>query len=217
MLWLLASESVDGLIDASPENLSFRLRMSEKDVNAAIRPLIDKGFFSVEQDASNVLAEGLRDADSEAEAEAEAEESGASAPVSFPEGLNIGAWEAWQAYRKLKPKSIPMAQRKLAQLGALQAEAVEHSIANGYQGLFAPKPSGFAKPGMRGPDPAKTAEIEKRQLENLKTRAAAIGFRMPTDSDDLIGYRTLVERAESNKPASRSGPQPITQLLAGVK
>jgi hypothetical protein len=79
LLWLLASESTDGLIDANPENLSFRLRMSEKEINSAIRPLIDKGFFVVLQDASNTLAEGLRDADSETEAETE--EIGAKAPV----------------------------------------------------------------------------------------------------------------------------------------
>lgn len=73
MLWLLASESVDGEIDATTQNLSFRLRMSEKEINAAVRPLIDGKFFEVVQDASGVLAEGLRDADSEAEAEAERE------------------------------------------------------------------------------------------------------------------------------------------------
>jgi hypothetical protein len=79
MLWLLASESVDGEIDASPQNLTFRLRLSEKDITNALNPLLEGKFFEVLQDASGVLAEGLRDADSEAEAEAERE--GAKAPT----------------------------------------------------------------------------------------------------------------------------------------
>lgn len=57
----------------------------------------------------------------------------------IPEGLNLEAWEQWQAYRKLPPKSIPAAQRKLARMGSRQLEAVEHSIASGYKGVFDPR------------------------------------------------------------------------------
>ena len=56
MLWLLASESVDGSIDADPDNLAFRLRASEKDIASALRPLLEHGFFVVEQGDSAVLA-----------------------------------------------------------------------------------------------------------------------------------------------------------------
>lgn len=79
LLWLLASECVGGEIDASPKNLSFRLRMSEKEITSALNPLMEGKFFEMVQDASGVLAESVRDADSEAEAEAEAE--GAKAPA----------------------------------------------------------------------------------------------------------------------------------------
>ena len=37
MLWLLASESNDGVIHRSPEEIAFRLRMTEKDVINAIK------------------------------------------------------------------------------------------------------------------------------------------------------------------------------------
>ena len=77
MLWLLASESSDpktGIFDANPRKMAFRLRMSERDFIEALKPLIESGFFSVEQDASDALAQCLRDAVPEAEAEAEAEE-----------------------------------------------------------------------------------------------------------------------------------------------
>lgn len=56
MLWLLASESLDGVIKADSDDLAFRLRISEKDVLLALRPLIESGFFDVLQDDSSVLA-----------------------------------------------------------------------------------------------------------------------------------------------------------------
>jgi hypothetical protein len=62
MLWLLASESVSGVISLSIQKIAFRVRMSEHDLSAALKPLIDGGFFEMEQDASSVLAESLRDA-----------------------------------------------------------------------------------------------------------------------------------------------------------
>ena len=54
LLWLLASESKDGVFDASTEELVFRLRMTESEVIDGVKPLIDKGFFVI---ASGVLAE----------------------------------------------------------------------------------------------------------------------------------------------------------------
>lgn len=61
-----------------------------------------------------------------------------------PDGLDLGAWNRWTAYRKeirkpLKPASVPAAQRVMAQFGADQAAVVEQSIAQGWQGLFALK------------------------------------------------------------------------------
>ena len=62
MLWLLASESNDGVIHRSPEEIAFRLRMTEKDVINAIKPLIKIGFFI---DADSMLATRLQDATTE--------------------------------------------------------------------------------------------------------------------------------------------------------
>ncbi len=64
-------------------------------------------------------------------------------------GLDSQAWETWLAYRAeirkpIKPASMMAAAEQLAALGAEQAAAVKHSIANGYQGLFAPKGNGHA-------------------------------------------------------------------------
>ncbi len=65
-------------------------------------------------------------------------------PSPPPDGLDPEAWERWVDYRKqirkpLKPASIPAAQKSLAAFGSDQATVVEQSIANGWQGIFAPK------------------------------------------------------------------------------
>jgi uncharacterized phage protein (TIGR02220 family) len=49
MLWLIASEDPNGVIDANPEKLAFRLRWTGSEVSEALSPLIGKGFFEVVQ------------------------------------------------------------------------------------------------------------------------------------------------------------------------
>lgn len=61
-LWLLASCEEDGEFDATPEKLAFRFRMTEKEIQLAIKPLIEKGYFV---SASDMLAECYQDAMSE--------------------------------------------------------------------------------------------------------------------------------------------------------
>lgn len=73
MLWLLASEHENGVIDASPQKLSFRLRMTESSAKDALKPLIENGFFSAVPNASKALAETEGGAIPETEAERETE------------------------------------------------------------------------------------------------------------------------------------------------
>ena len=68
MLWLLASESKDGVFNGSLDELVFRLHISEKDYQAGVKPLIDNDFFNV---VSGVLAERLQTAIPETERETE--------------------------------------------------------------------------------------------------------------------------------------------------
>jgi len=70
MLWLLASESKDGVFDGSLDELVFRLHITEKDYQAGVKPLIDNNFFTV---VSGVLAERLQTAIPETETETERE------------------------------------------------------------------------------------------------------------------------------------------------
>lgn len=57
LLWLLASESQEGIFNASTDELEFRLRMTTKEIESGLKPLIDIGFFHV---ASGVLADRLQ-------------------------------------------------------------------------------------------------------------------------------------------------------------
>lgn len=70
MLWLIASESKDGCIQMTTEALAFRLRVASITLEQALKPLLDKGFFS---DASTMLAPCKQHATPETETEREAE------------------------------------------------------------------------------------------------------------------------------------------------
>jgi hypothetical protein len=80
LLWLLASESKDGVFDASVDELEFRLRISSNEIKTGLKSLIDKGFFI---NASNVLADCLQHATPEGEGEGETE--GTNVPVGKPD------------------------------------------------------------------------------------------------------------------------------------
>lgn len=70
LLWLLASENIDGTVNVESEWLAFRLRWPVADIELGLSPLIQSGFIIV---ASGVLAECLQRATPEVEAEIETE------------------------------------------------------------------------------------------------------------------------------------------------
>lgn len=100
MLWLLASEYKDGIIDASLDKIAFRLSMKRGELADALTPLLESGFF----DASEPLAEckqpaslekediGKRDIEKKEEKEKETREVALSSddPFDF-----IKFWTAW--------------------------------------------------------------------------------------------------------------------------
>lgn len=57
MLWLIASESQEGIIEYNIKKLSFRLRVSEQEMESALEPLLSGGFLECYQGASSPLAE----------------------------------------------------------------------------------------------------------------------------------------------------------------
>lgn len=96
MLWLLASESSDGVIHRTSEEIAFRLRMTEKEVISAITPLIEIGFFV---DADNVLADCLHNATSEREKDKEKEKK---KEIETPDGVSVSIFKDYLEVRKAK-------------------------------------------------------------------------------------------------------------------
>ena len=94
MLWLLASESIDGAITKGIDEIAFRLRMTEKDVAIALKPLIDNGFFI---DASDMLSSCYQDATPETETEIKTEKK---RDIETPDGFEL----FWNSYGKKKGK-----------------------------------------------------------------------------------------------------------------
>ena len=68
LMWLLASESKNGVFDGSVDDLMFRLHITKKEYEDGVKPLIEKGFFEI---ASGVLADCQQDARPETETETE--------------------------------------------------------------------------------------------------------------------------------------------------
>jgi hypothetical protein len=111
MLWLLASENLDGSISDDLSKVAFRLRTSVKDVQTALKPLIDKGFVVSD---SNVLADCKQCAlpETETETETEARKPTVS-PVKQrnskhqkPDDVEQSVWDDFVAHRKRKRGSI---------------------------------------------------------------------------------------------------------------
>lgn len=160
MLWLLSSEYENGTIEASSAKVAFRLRMPESDFLEALKPLIQSGFFSLEQDASNVIAECLPRDREEKEKEKETENA-PEKPARFkPESIELpdcippSTWEAWVKYRRNRKLScteqtMHLQARNLETWfndGHDPRQIIELSIANGWAGLFPPKTNGNAAP-----------------------------------------------------------------------
>lgn len=71
-LWLLAAEHDDGIIDASVEEIAFRVRMTNAEVSEGLNALISKGFFLSD---SEVLADCKQVATLEIETETYSKET----------------------------------------------------------------------------------------------------------------------------------------------
>lgn len=99
MLWLLASESHDGVIHRTPEEIAFRLRMTEKEVISAIKPLIDNGFFIED---SNMLAECVQDATTEREKSRVRVEKEKEKEIDTPDGVSADVFKDYLEVRKNK-------------------------------------------------------------------------------------------------------------------
>ncbi len=118
LLWLLASESMDGSVRIDPDWLAFRLRFTVSDIEDGLTPLIDKGFLVL---ASGVLAPRLHGACLEGEGEGEEkkalEQQAARkiAPAKTPSRFA----EFWSVYPVKKGRADAEAKWKSRKLDAI--------------------------------------------------------------------------------------------------
>jgi hypothetical protein len=103
MLWLLASESKEGVFDGSLDELVFRLHITPKEYQDGVKPLIDNDFFIL---VSGVLAERKQDAIPETETEGETETKKRATSVACPPDVSQQIWSDWVALRKSKKAPI---------------------------------------------------------------------------------------------------------------
>jgi hypothetical protein len=135
LLWLLASESKDGQFDASIDELSFRLRITNKEVEEGLKPLINNGFFI---DASTMLAPCLQVATTEREGERETEKNTLKRPDDISE-------ELWKDFKKLRSnKKAPLTELVIKRLrneadkaGIPLTKAIETMCDRGWAGFQA--------------------------------------------------------------------------------
>ena len=183
MLWLLASESKDGVFDGSLDELVFRLHITPKEYQDGVKPLIDNDFFIL---VSGVLAERKQVAIPETETETETETEGEretekkATSVAPPEGVSNSVWQEFKSLRKAK--KAPITQRAIDKIseeanlaGWTLEKALEECIVRGWQAF---KAEWVAKKGnpadnirltvppSNEPDPA----LEKIKADEKTTR-----------------------------------------------
>ena len=103
LLWLLASESKDGQFDASTDELSFRLRITNKEVEEGLKPLINNGFLI---DASTMLAPCLQVARPERETETERETEAEKNTLKRPNDISEELWKDFKQLRSSKKAPV---------------------------------------------------------------------------------------------------------------
>ena len=165
MLWLLASESKDGVFDGSLDELVFRLHITKKEYQDGLKPLIDNDFFIL---VSGVLAERKHVAIPETETETEGETEKKATSVAPPEGVSDSVWQEFKTLRKAK--KAPITQRAIDAItneakkaGWSLEKALEECVVRGWQAFKADWVATKANPADIGritvpsknePDPA---------------------------------------------------------------
>jgi len=139
MLWLLASESKDGVFDGSIDELVFRLHITPKEYQDGVKPLIDNDFFIL---VSGVLAERKQVAIPETEGETETETKKKATSVAPPEGVSDSVWQEFKSLRKAK--KAPITQRAIDAIsseakkaGWTLEKALEECVVRGWQAFKA--------------------------------------------------------------------------------
>ena len=188
MLWLLASESKDGVFDGSLDELVFRLHITPKEYQDGVKPLIDNDFFNV---VSGVIAEckqvAIPETEGETEGETETKTEKKATSVATPIGVSDSVWQEFKSLRKAK--KAPITQRAIDAItieankaGWTLEKALEECVVRGWQAFKADWVAKKANPAdivrltvpmKNEPDPA----LEKIKADALKAAPMPDSFR----------------------------------------
>ncbi len=149
MLWLLASESKDGVFDGSLDELVFRLHITPKEYQDGVKPLINNDFFNV---VSGVIAECKQVAipELETEREKETEKRQRATIVATPDGVSQSVWQEFVNHRKSKKAQVTQLvidgiQKEADKAGFSLEDALKEVVVRNWQGFKAewvlPKPT----------------------------------------------------------------------------
>jgi hypothetical protein len=191
MLWLLASESKDGVFDGSLDELVFRLHITPKEYQDGVKPLIDNDFFIL---VSGVLAERKQVAIPETEGETETETKKKATIVAPPEGVSDSVWQEFKSLRKAK--KAPITQRAIDKIseeanlaGWTLEKALEECIVRGWQAF---KADWVAKKGNPADNIRLTVPASNEPdaaLEKIKADAKITRPPTPEERAILNSYR----------------------------
>ena len=165
MLWLLASESKDGVFDGSLDELVFRLHITPKEYQDGVKPLIDNDFFIL---VSGVLAERKQDAipERETETEVETETKKKATSVACPSDVDQQIWDDWKQLRKAKKAPVTetvvsSARKEASKANMSFSDFLSVWCARGSQGLQAE----WLKPEEK--NLSKTGQMNQRVISGL--------------------------------------------------
>ena len=106
-LWLLASEYDGGSIPAAWGMIAFRLRMSEQEVESAVTPLIEKGFFVASTPLADCKQSACLEKEKEKEREKERDRQTPAEPVTKPGKAKAVTLKTWLAGLGEGQEAIP--------------------------------------------------------------------------------------------------------------
>jgi hypothetical protein len=210
MLWLLASEYEGGVIEASLDEIAFRMRTTVEDLNTGLKPLLSSKFFDTYEDASNLIADVKHDAIPEKrreETETETKGSGLVVKLQTPPAVlpfQLPVWvpeKAWLAYLEMrKAKKVATTDRakelvvkelkRLMDSGSNPEEVLYQSIRNSWTDVYPLKEQYVAgknnQAGRQSAGQARTERTRSILTEALRERhgdSAMAGSDMPADAD----------------------------------
>ena len=167
MLWLLASESKDGVFDGSLDELVFRLHITPKEYQDGVKPLIDNDFFNV---VSGVIAEckqvAIPETEGETEKETETKREKKATGVACPPDVDQQIWDDWKQLRKAKKAPVTEtvvsgARKEAAKANMSFSDFLAVWCARGSQGLQAD----WLKPEEK--NLSKTGQMNQRVISGL--------------------------------------------------